>query len=108
MTPALGWALTLLFVMAGWVLFRAPDFTTALHVWRGMAGLEGLGEVKLDHAVAFVAGAAMALLGPTSQQVALMRLRPVDWLAVPVGIALLLLILQSGTRAPSEFIYFQF
>jgi alginate O-acetyltransferase complex protein AlgI len=108
MAPALGWALTLLFVMAGWVLFRAPDFSTALHVWRGMAGLEGLGTVKLDHAIAFAAGAAMALLGPTSQQVALGRLRPVHWLAVPVGIALLLLILQSGTRAPSEFIYFQF
>jgi hypothetical protein len=37
-----------------------------------------------------------------------MRLRPAHWLAVPVGIALLLLILQSGTRTPSEFIYFQF
>ena len=51
---------------------------------------------------------ARTLLGPTSQQVALMRLEPLRWLAVPVGVALLLLILQAGTRAPSEFIYFQF
>jgi len=108
MPPLIGWALTLLFVMAGWVLFRAPDFTTAVTVWRGMIGLEGLGGVKLDHALAFVAGAAAALFGPTSQQVALMRLRPLTWLAVPVGVALLLLLLQSGTRTPSEFIYFQF
>ena len=108
MPVALGWALTLLFVMAGWVLFRAPDFATAVTVWRGMVGLEGLGSVKVDHAVAFVVGAAVALLGPTSQQVALMRLEPLRWLAVPVGVALLLLILQAGTRAPSEFIYFQF
>ena len=108
MPVLLGWGLTLLFVVAGWVLFRAPDFTTAVAVWRGMVGLEGLGSVKVDHAVAFVAGTAAALLGPTSQQVALMRLEPLRWLAVPVGVALLLLILQAGTRAPSEFIYFQF
>jgi D-alanyl-lipoteichoic acid acyltransferase DltB (MBOAT superfamily) len=108
MAPVLGWTLTLVFVMAGWVLFRAPDFTAALHVWRGMAGTEGVGTVKLDHAVAFAAGAIVALLGPTRQQVALVRLRPIHWLAVSVGIALLLAILQSGTRAPSEFIYFQF
>jgi D-alanyl-lipoteichoic acid acyltransferase DltB (MBOAT superfamily) len=108
MPALLGWALTLLFVMAGWVLFRAPDFATAWTMLRGMAGLEGLGHVKVDHAVAFAVGTAIALFGPTSQQVALLRLRPVHWLAVPVGIALLLLLLQSGTRAPSEFIYFQF
>jgi D-alanyl-lipoteichoic acid acyltransferase DltB (MBOAT superfamily) len=108
MPAPLGWLLTMLFVMAGWVLFRAPDFATAWTLLRGMAGLEGVGQVKLDHAVAFIAGAAIALVGPTSQQVALMRLRPAHWLAVPVGIALLLLILQSGTRTPSEFIYFQF
>ena len=108
MPALLGWALTLVFVMAGWVLFRAPDFATAWTMLRGMAGLEGLGHVKVDHAVAFVIGTAIALFGPTSQQVALLRLRPVHWLAVPVGIVLLLLLLQSGTRTPSEFIYFQF
>ena len=65
-------------------------------LWQGM------------HAAAFVVGAAVALIGPTSQQVALDRLRPLAWLAVPVGVALLLLLLQSGSRTPSEFIYFQF
>ena len=108
MPAAAGWALTLLFVMAGWVLFRAPDFATAWTLLRGMAGLEGIGQVKVDHAFAFVAGAIVALVGPTSQQIALLRLRPAHWLAVPVGIVLLLLILQSGSRTPSEFIYFQF
>jgi alginate O-acetyltransferase complex protein AlgI len=108
MPALLGWALTLLFVMAGWVLFRAPDFATAWTVLRGMAGLDGIGQVKVDHAAAFVIGGAVALLGPTSQQVALLRLRPLHWLAVPVGVVLLLLLLQAGSRTPSEFIYFQF
>ena len=77
-------------------------------VLRGLAGVDGVGHVKVDHAVAFIIGAAVALVGPTSQQVALLRLRPIHWLAVPIGIVLLLLLLQSGSRTPSEFIYFQF
>ena len=38
---AVGWALTMLFVLAGWVLFRSPDFATAGHMLMGMAGLGG-------------------------------------------------------------------
>ena len=33
-----GWGLTVLFVLAGWVLFRSPDFTTAAHMLAGLAG----------------------------------------------------------------------
>jgi hypothetical protein len=35
---AVGWALTMLFVLVGWVLFRSPDFATAGHMLKGMAG----------------------------------------------------------------------
>ena len=38
----LGWLLTMLLVMAGWALFRAPDFNTAGRVLAGMAGLHGI------------------------------------------------------------------
>jgi alginate O-acetyltransferase complex protein AlgI len=41
--------LTFLAVVAGWVLFRAPDFSTATSVLAGMAGLHG---VSLPSAVA--------------------------------------------------------
>ncbi len=34
---------TLLLVMLGWVVFRAPDVATALGFYRGMVGLNGLG-----------------------------------------------------------------
>ena len=108
MPKILGWALTLLFVMACWVLFRAPNFTTAATILRGMAGLEGLGHVRLDHAAAFVIGTGIALIGPTSQEFALHRFKPLRWAATVAAIALAVAILQSGTRTPSEFIYFQF
>ncbi len=103
-----GWLLTTFFVLCGWVLFRSPDFATAARMFAGMAGSGGAGHLHVDNA-ALVAGAvAIALMLPTSQTLALERLRPARWLAVPAGAALVFLLLLVGGRIPNEFIYFQF
>jgi D-alanyl-lipoteichoic acid acyltransferase DltB (MBOAT superfamily) len=106
----LAWLLTLLFVMACWVLFRSPDFTHAGQVLASMLGWHGLGRVALDRefVLAMAAGAAIATLGPTSQTAALRRLRPETWMAVPAGLGLAYLLLLIGGRLPNVFIYFQF
>jgi alginate O-acetyltransferase complex protein AlgI len=107
----MAWALTLLFVMACWVLFRAADFGTAGSVLSSMAGLHGGADhITLDRefVVAIIGGAAVALLGPTSQAIALERLQPKPWLAVPAGAGLAYLLLLVGGRLPNVFIYFQF
>ncbi len=116
--PGLGRVLTLLFVLCGWVLFRAADFPTAGAILAAMAGGGGLGGggaggggpegVALANAWVLPVGAALALLGPTSQQVALVRLAPRPWLAVPAGLGLVFLLLMIGGRLQSAFIYFQF
>ena len=36
------WALTFLGVVFGWVLFRADSFTSAMSLWKGMVGLNGV------------------------------------------------------------------
>ena len=102
--------MTLLFVMACWVLFRAADFATAGDVLLSMIGSHGVGEIALDreYVAALIGGAAVALLGPTSQEAAWQRLRPRPWLAVPAGAALAYLLLLVGGRLPNVFIYFQF
>jgi len=107
MPAVLGWVLTLLFVLAAWVLFRAPDFATAATVLRGMAGWSGWGGTAVTGGPALVAGAAVALLGPTSQTLAA-RLSPRAWLAWPIGAALAGLLLLAGGHVAAEFIYFQF
>jgi D-alanyl-lipoteichoic acid acyltransferase DltB (MBOAT superfamily) len=107
---AVAWALTLLFVMACWVLFRAADFATAGDILRSMLGEHGIGAVSLDRefVAALIGGVAVALLGPTSQEAALVRLQPRPWLAMPAGVALAYLLLLVGGRLPNVFIYFQF
>ena len=63
--PGLAWAGTLLAVMLGWVLFRAPDFVTALQVYAGMAGLHGAGIVPERSTLAILAVlAGIALVLP--------------------------------------------
>lgn len=104
----LGGAVTLLFVICAWVLFRAPDFATAVRVLAGMAGLAGIGRVTVENPAVMLLAVAVALIGPTSQEVALQRLRPTPWIALPVGAALVGLLLLAGGRVPNEFIYFQF
>ena len=102
------WLMTTVFVAAGWVLFRAPDFGTAWRVLGAMAGTGGLGHVHVRNAAVVAIAALVATIGPTSQAVALERLRPNPWLALPAGAALAFLLFLVGGRIPNEFIYFQF
>jgi alginate O-acetyltransferase complex protein AlgI len=103
-----GWALTMLFVLVGWVLFRAGDFGAAWHILQAMAGLDGFGKVRLDNRAVLFIGLAVALLGPTSQQAMLERLRPSAWAAAVAAVALVWVLLAIGGRLQNDFIYFQF
>ncbi|HKM65035.1 MAG TPA: MBOAT family protein [Acidisphaera sp.] len=106
----LGWAMTLLFVMGAFVLFRSPSFTVAGSMWQAMGGANGLGHVTFDpeHWIALLGGAAVVLAGIPSQDLAFTRLEPRPWIAVPVGAAGVWLVLLIGGRLPNVFIYFQF
>jgi len=103
-----GWTLTMLFVLMGWVLFRAADFATAGHILQAMAGSNGFGKVRFDNRAVLFVGLAVSLLGPTSQQAMLARLRPNGWAAGAAAVALVWALLAIGGRLQHEFIYFQF
>jgi alginate O-acetyltransferase complex protein AlgI len=108
MPPLLGWLLTLLFVMFAWMLFRAPTFAIAASVMSSMIGLHGLGWPKLDNGMLILVGAVIALIGPSSQDVATRMLRPAPWLALGAGAAMVYFLLLAGGPLQREFIYFQF
>jgi D-alanyl-lipoteichoic acid acyltransferase DltB (MBOAT superfamily) len=106
--PLAGWTLTMLFVVVGWVLFRAETFASAWRVLAGMAG-QGAGGANPAEGWAFVAiGAAFALFGPTNIAWADRRLAPRVSLAVLAAFALFVVTLRVGQGRGLDFIYFQF
>jgi hypothetical protein len=73
-----------------------------------MLGLHGLGWPKLDNGMLILVGAVIALIGPSSQDVATRMLRPAPWLALGAGAAMVYFLLLAGGPLQREFIYFQF
>ncbi len=122
----LGWATTMLAVVAAWVVFRAETFPGALNILRGMAALQpGDG----SHALLWNAGlqastgalwcavlGVMACLAPNSNRIGTQllercRARPAQraWLAgVSLGAVLLLLLVNATRDGVGAFIYFNF
>jgi D-alanyl-lipoteichoic acid acyltransferase DltB (MBOAT superfamily) len=76
-----GWALTFVFVMLAWVLFRAPTLDGALTMYQALFGFAPAGD-------GFKWRAIVA--------------------AAPVALLFLLVLLKIGDDANFEFIYFQF
>lgn len=106
-----GWVLTMIFVMFGWVLFRASSFPEAISIFTAMVGGHGftlnMASYGAHPAILGVA-AAVALIGPSSQEFALERDYARPWAALALTSALTLSIIMAGSSAHPEFIYFQF
>jgi alginate O-acetyltransferase complex protein AlgI len=104
------WALTFLFLLVTWVLFRAPDFTTAWTMLRRMAFLDGAGGIRWFHVQGLVA-LTLGLLAHLwsirheDRSPALDLRRPLAW---PALAALLLALVLFAPAGRSPFIYLQF
>jgi D-alanyl-lipoteichoic acid acyltransferase DltB (MBOAT superfamily) len=106
---SLAWALTALFVLVGWTLFRSPDFTTAANMLAGLIGVgSGLApSIKIKPILA-AALVASVLVPSTQRLVEGEWLRPVTYQAVGLAVLLVACILVIGRGQPTPFIYFQF
>lgn len=106
--PLLGWLATLVFVVVGWVLFRAADFAAAARMLAAMAGA-GSDVVANDDGWYFVAvAAAFAVLGPSNAELAARPRLARRRVALPVALALVACLMRVGQGRGLEFIYFQF
>ncbi|HML07411.1 MAG TPA: MBOAT family O-acyltransferase [Xanthobacteraceae bacterium] len=107
MPKVAGWALTMLFVLAGWVVFRAASFGTAGSILMSLAGAGDRGgtlhEVKL-----LVAAALASALIPSAHEIKDGLTNPHPALAVAGAALALYCLLEVGQGAPVNFIYFQF
>jgi D-alanyl-lipoteichoic acid acyltransferase DltB (MBOAT superfamily) len=102
-----GWLLTMLFVIAGWVIFRAPNFSVAYDLLTAMAGFNGF-EGRIRHRTLLVVAAAVSLLLPSSHELIERWLRPLPAIAVPLAATFAFMMLRINTDTPVAFIYFQF
>lgn len=105
MPPLLGWALTVAFVIATWVLFRAQTFEAAMRIYRALLGFAPLGAEFKWRTIAVAA--AIALVGPTAWA-AVHRMPPKRWIAAAFAIVFVMVLFKIGDDANYEFIYFQF
>ncbi len=108
--PPLGWALTMLFVVVGWVLFRAESFDAARVVLAAMfgAGAAAIGPLDDDLLKYVALGLLFALAGPTNLEWSRRPALPRRALAVAAGVVLCVVALRVGQGRGLEFIYFQF
>lgn len=104
---AIGWVITMSFVVVGWVLFRSPDFHTAATILYSLVGGAGF-RGSLQEPGLIVIAALVSVLVPSTHEIKDMR--PLPWPAIAVVSAVLagFCLLEVGNGPPLNFIYFQF
>ena len=107
---ALAWLMTILFIIFGWVVFRSETLPHAWAMLAAMTGWDGWSLVVNDvpHRWSVLLFALPALLGPTSQKLALEKLTPRPVYAALAAGLFFYLVLFIGDEGYSEFVYFQF
>jgi alginate O-acetyltransferase complex protein AlgI len=117
----LGWPLTMLFVMIGWVMFRAPNVSSAFAFYQAMLGFNDIGlsadvawRLKTLDVLMLAVGMAVVVISP--------RITVRDWarMLTPGGVRLAdvgaaalvcasaLAVFKLAADSYSPFLYFQF
>jgi len=101
------WAVTMLFVLVGWVLFRAASFAVAGSIVLSLVGAGGFAGHLQEIKLLIVSALASALI-PSAHQIILGLKRPTPILAGGGALLAVYCLLEVGQGAPVNFIYFQF
>lgn len=113
----LGWGVTMLIVLVGWVMFRAPDVGAGFEMYGAMVGLNGWAisddityRIQSIELVALGLGALISVFGWRACERGTQASGSAP--TVPVSVATVLLFVMSAValsaRTHSPFLYFQF
>ena len=102
-----GWALTMLFVLAGWVVFRAPSFAAAGSIVESLVGGAGL-QGGIANPGLIAAAALVSVLVPSAHELKDVVLRPHALIGAAAAAVAVACIFEVGNGPPINFIYFQF
>jgi alginate O-acetyltransferase complex protein AlgI len=103
----LAWLVTMLFVLVGWVLFRASDFSVAASILSSMSGANGFAG-SLQASFLLAVAAIMSGLVPSAHEIKDWEIRPHPAFAAAAAALAAFCVLEVGRGAPVNFIYFQF
>ena len=104
----LGWLMTMLFVVAAFMIFRAPDLATVRHMTAGMLGAGGVGRIEVGALALLALAGALAVLRWPNPEAVDRFLQPKPAMAVATAVAATYIMAEVGRGAPTSFIYFQF
>ena len=107
MPAPLGWALTMLFVIVGWVLFRAASFETASLMLVSMSGIVGVAGALAEWKLLCIAALASVVV-PSAHELLERTSSPQPIYAAALAAIAALCVFEVGKGAPVQFIYFQF
>jgi D-alanyl-lipoteichoic acid acyltransferase DltB (MBOAT superfamily) len=102
-----GWAMTMLFVLAGWVVFRASSFASAGAILASLSGANGMTGVLAEAKLIAIAALVSAVI-PSAHEMKDRLARPMPALAIVTALLAAFCVLEVGKGAPLNFIYFQF
>ena len=102
------WAITLIYVVLLFVLFRAADFETASRMFERLMGRGGWGELwPWATLIPIAIAGTFALIKVPSYEFA-MRMQPTWQAACVLVVVAVFCVLEVGAGQPLSFIYFQF
>jgi alginate O-acetyltransferase complex protein AlgI len=107
MPSLVGWALTVAFVIATGVIFRAGTVEAAWNIFSGLDIAPRLERGR--HLGPLFIVPLVAILLPASQDIiALLTRKPRPWLAAILGVGILILLIELGEQHAYEFAYYKF
>lgn len=114
----LAWLVTMIFIFSAWIMFRAPDVSTAMHLYQGQIGLNGFWmstEVKLVlrpvHLITLIIATIAAILPMWHLQISQLAQRhprTSDVLSLWPIPATIFAVALMASRGSTPFLYFQF
>jgi D-alanyl-lipoteichoic acid acyltransferase DltB (MBOAT superfamily) len=105
-----GWLLTMLFVLVGWIMFRAPDWQTFVSISGSMIGFGGAAPIGSLRSEILLEAVLPCVLIPSAHEMLeiMKRLGPRPAVVVLTAMLAAFCVLEVGKGAPAEFIYFRF
>jgi alginate O-acetyltransferase complex protein AlgI len=107
MPAVVGWAMTMLLVLVGWVVFRAADFKVAVAILGSLSGAGGWSG-GLQSSPLLAAAALASVLLPSAHEIKDGVLRPYPPVAAAAAALAVYCLFAVGKDELVNFIYFQF